>query len=224
MSIPPPLSPQKTSGLAITSLVLGILSFICCGLVSGVPALICGHIARGKIKRDPSLSGDGLALAGLILGYLSIFTTLFMSALALPAITGAVVRGEMTQTLSQAKQIHLAVSQMALDGRTTDNKSLGFPADAGIRSVADLKERLINERYLTAEDIERLEFDKFLIGNVSSVDPSETILIRSKPATYPDGSVVYMRLGGDGRLLTKRQIDQMDAQDPPRQPAYLPEN
>lgn len=208
----------------MTSLVLGILSLVCCGLATGVPAIICGHIARGKIKRDPSLSGDGLALAGLILGYLSTVTTLILAALALPAFTGAIARAEMTQTLSHAKQIHLAVTQMALDGRTTQDKSLGLPADVGIRSVAELKERLISANYLSAEDVAKLEFDKFLFGNVSAADPAETIFIRTKPGAYPNGSLIFMDVEGNGRLLTKRQTHQMTGEDPPRQPAYLPEN
>lgn len=59
--------------LAVWSLVLGILSIVTCGPVTGVPAIICGHMARSKIKSDPNnLAGDGMALVGLIMGYFSI--------------------------------------------------------------------------------------------------------------------------------------------------------
>ncbi len=59
--------------LAIWSLVLGILSVVSCGPVTGIPAIFCGHMARSKIKIDPdNLSGEGMALAGLIMGYFSI--------------------------------------------------------------------------------------------------------------------------------------------------------
>jgi hypothetical protein len=70
-------APQKTDGLAITSLVLGILSMICCGIVTGIPAVICGHIAIGRMKKDPNLQGKGLAMAGLIIGYLGIVVSVF---------------------------------------------------------------------------------------------------------------------------------------------------
>ena len=57
---------SQTSGLAVGSLVCGVL-FI------GLPAIVLGHIALRKIARsDGSLSGRGLALAGTILGYLSV--------------------------------------------------------------------------------------------------------------------------------------------------------
>jgi hypothetical protein len=55
-----------TNGLAIASLVCGIGAFVI-GL-SFIPAIICGHIARGQIRRTGE-QGGGLALAGLILGY-----------------------------------------------------------------------------------------------------------------------------------------------------------
>ena len=58
---------QKTSGLAIASFICS-LSF-CLGFI---PGIICGHLARRNIKRDPSLKGGGLAMAGLIISYLSL--------------------------------------------------------------------------------------------------------------------------------------------------------
>jgi hypothetical protein len=57
-------APSSTNGLAIASLVLGLVG-LC---VTGIPAVITGHIARSQIKRTGQ-SGDGLALAGLIIGY-----------------------------------------------------------------------------------------------------------------------------------------------------------
>ena len=60
----PPAPP--TNGLAIASLVCGVGAFII-GL-SFIPAIICGHIARRQIRRTGE-QGGGMALAGLILGY-----------------------------------------------------------------------------------------------------------------------------------------------------------
>ena len=63
----PPYPPAPpTNGLAIASLVCGVGGFVI-GL-SFIPAIICGHIARGQIRRTGE-QGGGLALAGLILGY-----------------------------------------------------------------------------------------------------------------------------------------------------------
>lgn len=73
---------QKNNGLAITSLVLGILSFVCLGCVAGIPAVICGHMALGQINRSGGLEGGkGLAMAGLILGYINIGISLLLGIL-----------------------------------------------------------------------------------------------------------------------------------------------
>lgn len=54
-----------------------------------------------------------------------------LAALALPAITGALSRGQLTQTMSNARQIFIATTAMALDATTTADTNLGWPADIG---------------------------------------------------------------------------------------------
>lgn len=75
-SPPPPAVPQTvppTPGVAIWSLILAVLSFTCGWLFTAIPAVICGHVARAKIRRsDGALGGRGIATAGLILGYIAL--------------------------------------------------------------------------------------------------------------------------------------------------------
>ena len=204
--------------MAVASLVLGILSLICCSIVTGIPAIVFGHVARGNIKRNPMLTGGSMALAGLILGYLSVVFLPFVSALTVPAFTGALTAGQMAHDMSNQKQIHLALEQMAAE------KPPGLPADAGIKTVEQLKARLIESGYLSAETAELLHFDRYLFGNVSASDPAETVVIRTKPGLYKNGGLVYMEKSGNGgRILNERRMEQMTAQDPPREPAYLGE-
>ena len=64
------VEPRQTSSLAIVSLVSGILGWTLLPLIGSIVAIITGHMARGEIRRAPErMEGDGLALAGLILGY-----------------------------------------------------------------------------------------------------------------------------------------------------------
>ena len=59
-----------TSSLSIVSLIFGILGLFIFG---SIIAIICGHISMSKIKASGGrMSGDGMALTGLILGYLGI--------------------------------------------------------------------------------------------------------------------------------------------------------
>ncbi|HEX6499636.1 MAG TPA: DUF4190 domain-containing protein [Micromonosporaceae bacterium] len=59
--------PQPTNGLAIASLVLSLAGIASCGLTSLVGAIL-GHVARRQI-RERGESGDGLALAGIVCGW-----------------------------------------------------------------------------------------------------------------------------------------------------------
>lgn len=57
-----------TNGMATASMVLGLCGFVTCGLTS-ILAVIFGHVAQSQIKRTGE-GGQGMAVAGLILGYL----------------------------------------------------------------------------------------------------------------------------------------------------------
>jgi hypothetical protein len=64
-----PLYQPPTSGKATTSLVLGIVSLVACGLLLGIPAMIVGRQAKREIRESGGrLSGDGLATAGIVTG------------------------------------------------------------------------------------------------------------------------------------------------------------
>jgi Domain of unknown function (DUF4190) len=82
MSVPYPAQPSatKTNVLAIVSLVAGAISWVMLPLVAGVVAVVLGHLARGQIRRTGE-EGNGLAIGGLVLGYLNIVFCLLMIAL-----------------------------------------------------------------------------------------------------------------------------------------------
>ncbi len=85
------------TGLSTTSLVLGLLSIACFLFLTGIPAIITGHIARRRAKQQPGVyGGSGLALTGLILGYLSIPLTilgLVIAAVVVPFVAKQQARG-----------------------------------------------------------------------------------------------------------------------------------
>jgi type II secretory pathway pseudopilin PulG len=72
-------------------MILGIASFVLClSFLSGIPAVIVGHISRSKIKKSGGrLKGDGMALAGLILGYISFLFIPIIAAIAIPNLLRA---------------------------------------------------------------------------------------------------------------------------------------
>jgi hypothetical protein len=75
--VPMTLAPQrKTEPLAILALVFGcagLFGFCCSFLFAmAVAGVVCGHLALVRIKANPELEGHGLALAGMIVGYVAI--------------------------------------------------------------------------------------------------------------------------------------------------------
>lgn len=84
----PYVGEPQTDGKATGSLVLGILSLLCFSFLAGIPAVILGHMSRKNIRQSMGrLKGDGMALAGLIMGYVSIAfipVILIIAAIAIP--------------------------------------------------------------------------------------------------------------------------------------------
>jgi hypothetical protein len=77
ITAPPPSSAPspapRTAPTAIWSLVLAVVSFFCGWLFTAIPAVICGHVARSKIRKSGgALGGMGIATAGLIVGYIAV--------------------------------------------------------------------------------------------------------------------------------------------------------
>jgi hypothetical protein len=120
-SSPPPLTTGhaagQQNGLAITSLVLGLLSLVCLPVLAGIPAIICGHLARGRARRLPGLyGGAGFALAGLIMGYVSLVIPLvILPAMLLPALSHAKGKAQSINCANNMKQIGLAFRTWAID-------------------------------------------------------------------------------------------------------------
>jgi hypothetical protein len=66
---PPAVAARPTNTLAIVSLVLGVASYFALPVIGAIAAVVTGHLARGQIRRTGE-DGAGLALAGLVLGYI----------------------------------------------------------------------------------------------------------------------------------------------------------
>ena len=82
--------PAETSGKAVASLVCGLLFFI---PLLFVAAIILGHLALSEIRRSAGrLKGEGMAIAGLVLGYMGIVgipIMLIIAAIAIPNLLRA---------------------------------------------------------------------------------------------------------------------------------------
>lgn len=89
------VAPPRTDGFAVTAMVLGIIALVTCyfGIILGTIAVVFGHLSLGKIKREPQLGGKGMAIAGLVCGYISIAVTVVFGIIMLTA--GSSIMDEM---------------------------------------------------------------------------------------------------------------------------------
>ena len=88
------MMPRRTNGLAVASLACGV-GQVFFWFIAAIPAVVLGHMARRQIRQTGE-DGAGLALAGLILGWIGIVATVLfvVAGLALFAAASAHAPGQ----------------------------------------------------------------------------------------------------------------------------------
>jgi len=122
-----PPAPPPNAGIAIASMILGIVSYcLCCaGILLSLPAIICGHIGLSRIKKSGgTLGGRGFAIAGLALGYsnlvVSLVMAIFYTAITIPAFVKARDTSMQNACVNNMRQIDSGKEQYAMAARKTD--------------------------------------------------------------------------------------------------------
>jgi type IV pilus assembly protein PilA len=109
----------EKKGLAVTSLVFGILSIptMSCLGVGALVAIVCGIIALVKAKNEPNLyGGKGMAIAGIVTGGLSFLLIPFIgiiAAIAIPSMLRARVSANESAAIGDVRTVISAQSAYA---------------------------------------------------------------------------------------------------------------
>lgn len=186
----PPAAPE-TSGAAIASLVLGVVSLIC-SCFTALPGLICGFVGLANIsKSNGLLKGKGLAILGILLSLALPVVTASVSYLGMrPFWDGGI---SLYRNSQSGKKVHAA-----LTAYTAANEG----------TLPDTFQQLLDSGYLNAADLhaDPLFWSLPAPGrNLSELAPSEVI------ATY--GPVVFgpekfeVRVKADGEVSVVQQSD-----------------
>jgi type II secretory pathway pseudopilin PulG len=110
-------APAKTSGLAISSLVLGVLGLFTCGATALV-GLVLGIVAMVKIEKSKGqVGGKGLALAGTIVSGVFLLMLPVLAAMLLPALAKAKQRATTISCMNNVKQLNRALIMYASDNK-----------------------------------------------------------------------------------------------------------
>jgi hypothetical protein len=80
---------EGTSGNAIASLVLGIAGLVIFPLVPSILAIVLGQSAKRDIRQRPGLGGEGLATAGIVLGWVGVVLVTLAVVLIVMLVTTA---------------------------------------------------------------------------------------------------------------------------------------
>jgi prepilin-type processing-associated H-X9-DG protein len=120
--VPPAAQAAPISGLAIASLVLGIIGLPSCGLTALI-GLILGIVAMKQVrKNNGAMGGGGIALAGTIVSAVFLlFVIPLAAAMLLPALSVAKQRAITIQCINNMRQLSQAAHLYA------DNHQDHFP-------------------------------------------------------------------------------------------------
>lgn len=152
-----------------------------------------------------------------------------LASLAIPAVTSALTRGQMTQTLNNARQLQIATQTMSIDSTTAGNGVFWTFSSNAPLSVAGFTQALLDGRYLTIQDIRKLYAAPgvvlsdtnyaatniaFKIFAVQESSPADLPFLVTRNwddiqkglgsnAPYADKGFVLFRKGGDGAIFTR---------------------
>jgi hypothetical protein len=169
----PPLT-AETSGKAVASLILGIINvFPLC-----IVAIVLGHISLSEIKKSAGrLKGEGLAIAGLILGYLGLVAIpfiLIVAAIAIPNLLRAKIAANEASAVGNLRNIVTAEVSYA-----TMHPQTGFTCDLSELGSAGLITSTLASGQRTGY--------VFILQNCTAEkegDPASHFLVVASPVTY----------------------------------------
>lgn len=145
-------SPSTTSGKAITSLILGMLSlFGAC--LTGIPGLILGIIGLGEIhKSNGRVGGRGIAVCGIVFNSLGIMWTAMLLLLLLPALLLPAVKAVRDKAREQVELTNLE--------NNTELINLGRDTDALSKARKEFSTQIIRNDY-SPEPVEKPSNSEF---------------------------------------------------------------
>jgi prepilin-type N-terminal cleavage/methylation domain-containing protein len=156
-----------------------------------------------------------------------------LASLALPAITGALVRGQAAQTMSNSRNLYVATFNMAADGITTSDTNLVWPGD-GAATWSAWAGSLVSGGYISTNDFNKMlvapglgrlaseavtsstpsalsvfaikeasPMNAIFITSANFKEPGTKLVTTDKP--YGDKTFVAFRKGGDGMVFQGNQ-------------------
>ena len=184
-------APTGTSGLAVASFICSV--FLCVGCI---PGIICGHLARRKISREPGLGGNGFAIAGLVISYLSLVGTVGFGLIVLACMSSPTFMKGFHEGFERAQQQRL--NQMTAAEETK-------PDNASVTPDPLWKLDLTAAEFPDQPAAGKVHGQDFTVE--SAVLQNGTIMLRQGPGNFGDRSIGIITFAKPGESLAGKTYD-----------------
>lgn len=140
---------QFRTGLAVTTLILGIVGLVMCPL-AGIAAIVTGIVSLSQISREPHrYAGRGMAIGGLVCGGVSVVLLPFVFGLLMSI--GLLLPPSPSLSLSRARELSERVAcQSNMKGIHTtiriyelEHEGQGWPTLDQLVASGDLAEEML---------------------------------------------------------------------------------
>ncbi len=148
-SMPPPGS-GSARGFAIASLVCS-LGALAAGFIGSILGIVFGFVARGRMRSSGNYDGQGMATAGIAIGFVGLALGALLLAVAVPLFIGVVsqvssgvtAQDNLSNSLSHARSQYLRSSTFASPALlqhvlAVDAPQLTFQADGSVSTADDI--------------------------------------------------------------------------------------
>ena len=154
--------------------------------------------------KSPFRSLRGFTLIELLV-VISIIAIL--ASLAIPAISSALVRGQMTQTLNNARQLTIATQTMSMDTTTAGGGTAWtVGSDGQMLTVDTFSQELMTNKYLTVSDLRKIyTAPGIIISNTATNFTPDNIafsIMETQESSPSDQPFLITRNWEDGKLTT----------------------
>ena len=91
MGSPQPMAPRESSSMAIISLIAGILGLFMIPVIGSIVAIITGGMAKRDIRASSgTIGGEGLATAGVVMGWIGLVLWGFSICIIILSVAGVI--------------------------------------------------------------------------------------------------------------------------------------
>jgi type IV pilus assembly protein PilA len=205
-----------TSGKAIASLITGIFFFF---LPASIAAVILGHISLSEIRKSAGrLRGQGMAAAGLVLGYVGMAAIpfiLIIAAIAIPNLLRARMAANEASTVGALRSYNYALGSYA-----AECPNVGYPASLAnlgpaVNSAKDCNHAGVLDSVLAADLPVRSGYTfHYNSGDANNLGQTTTFSISAEPVIPGNTGTRYFFVDQTG-VIRASSSTQANADSPP---------